>query len=117
MEYINSYLDKMRALLEKGGDEALLHELTDERSIESMFISDTKKVFEKYRSGEIPEEDARKNLQLLKLYVISQLAKHRRKVLEFFKEKKMQESSELPELDAEMIKRVVEFIEDAEWQL
>ncbi len=114
MEYVNSYLDKMRLLLEKGGDEALFHELTDERSIESMFISDAKRVFEKYRSGDIPEEDARKNLQLLKIYVISQLARHRRKVLELFERK---EVKELPELDADMIKRVVEFIEDAEWQL
>jgi|Deesub1362B_J571_1020462.scaffolds.fasta_scaffold00099_17 hypothetical protein len=112
MEYVNSYLDKMKILLEKGGDKRLFHELTDEASIESMFISDTKKVYEKYRSGEIPEEDARKNLHLLKLYVISQLPKHRKKVLEFFDEEK-----ELPELDAEMVKRVVEFIEDAEWQL
>ncbi|RLI84174.1 hypothetical protein DRP07_01885 [Archaeoglobales archaeon] len=112
MEYINSYLDKMRTLLEKGGDRELFHELIDEVSIESMFISDVKRVYEKYRSGEIREEDARKNLHLLKLYVISQLQKHRKKVLEFFDEVK-----DLPELDAEMVKRIVEFIEDAEWQL
>ena len=112
MEYINTYLDKMRILLEKGGDEGLFKELTEEGSIESMFVSDVKKVYEKFKSGEIAEEDARKNLQLLKLYVISQLPKHRRKVLDFFKD-----VNDLPELDAEMIKRVVEFIEDAEWQL
>lgn len=112
MEYINTYLDKMRILLEEGGDERLFEELTNETSIESMFISDVKKVCGKFKAGEIPEEDARKNLQLLKLYVISQLPKHRKKVLDFFNDVR-----DLPELDAEMVKRVVEFIENAEWQL
>ena len=112
MEYINTYLDKIKILLSEGGDEALFKELTEESSIEAMFISDVKKVYEKFKAGEIPEEDARKNLQLLKLFVISQLPKQRKKVLEFFGN-----ARDLPELDAEMVKRVVEFIEDAEWQL
>ncbi|MBO8181206.1 MAG: hypothetical protein H0Z28_00250 [Archaeoglobus sp.] len=116
MEYINTYLDKIRMLLEKGGDEGLFKELTDEASIEAMFIGDVKKVYEKFKAGEIPEEDARKNLQLLKLYVISQLPKQRKKILDLFRDVK-DLPEDLPELDAEMVKRVVEFIEDAEWQL
>jgi HEPN domain-containing protein len=111
MEYINTYLDKMRVLLEKGGSEGLFRELTDEKSIESMFVSDAKNVYKRFKAGEISEEDARKNLQLLKLYIISQLPKHRMKVLDFFDEK------ELPELDEEMIRRVVEFIEEVEVQI
>jgi hypothetical protein len=111
MEYINTYLDKIRVLLEKGGNEGLFRELTDEKRIESMILTDVKNVYGKFKAGKISEEDARKNLQLLKLYVISQLPRHRTKVLDFFDQK------ELPELDGEMIRRIVEFIEETQLKL
>jgi|Deesub1362B_J571_1020462.scaffolds.fasta_scaffold00106_23 hypothetical protein len=111
MEYVNHYLDKMALLFRgelKGGlSDKSVRELVDEALIEIGFIKDVKEIVRRYESGEFNEEDAKRNLDLLRVYVVTQLKDHRRKVIEMLN---------LPaniDLDGNMVKRVVDFIESA----
>ncbi|AGK60385.1 hypothetical protein Asulf_00356 [Archaeoglobus sulfaticallidus PM70-1] len=105
MEYINSYLDRLREFL-VNKDQKMADQLISEAKIEKMFIDDVKNVYEKYRKNEIAEVDAKKNLDLLKVFVVTQLNNKRKDVMESV-------GKQPEDIDGEVVKRIVEFIEDA----
>jgi hypothetical protein len=108
MEYVNSYLEKMALLLRKELKEEDVPDIVEEAKIEASFIRDAKEVVRRYESGEMSGVDAKKNLDLLKVYVVTQLQNHRKKAIELL------ELDAGEEIDGEVIKRIVEFIEDAQ---
>jgi archaellum component FlaC len=86
--YQNTYLDKVGELMKncieltknvKGSleeVERLVKELTDSEKIEAMFKADVDCIKELFINGKVSENEAKENLERLKMYVISQLEYH-----------------------------------------
>ena len=87
MLYINTYLDKIGELIRGEVDPRIAFELTDETKIAKMFENDCKKIVQMYRSGEASYEDVKRNLTLLRSYVVTQLELHFEKIKEFARSK------------------------------
>lgn len=82
MFYKNSYLEKMADVLQKKNVESLVRQLTDKEEIERMFRDDVEYIIQKYKEGSITIDEAKKNFDLLKAYVLTQLKFHFEKVKE-----------------------------------
>ncbi len=81
MMYKNTYLEKMGELLKHVMDvandiEKAVKELTDDENIKEMFKGDVEYVMDKFYGGDITVEEALNNLNMLKIYAISQLDTH-----------------------------------------
>jgi|GEM_PF-795482 predicted sugar kinase len=132
MIYRNSYLEKTRMLLEIIANRELsekeienlrilVRELTDESEIERLFRNDIENIFNDYEKGKISGSDAVKNLQLLKVYAVTQLEKHIEKVVMLLKEATEKYGIDfdlkLTELGADTVSKIVEYIENAELRI
>jgi hypothetical protein len=82
MLYINSYLDRIGALIRDETDISEAYTLTEPESILEMFKSDCTEILKLYKTGTASYEDAKRNLSLLKSYVVTQLGEHFEKVKE-----------------------------------
>ncbi len=114
MLYINTYLDKLGELVRGETDVSLALELTDQNRIVEMFKKDCDAILELYRSGKAEYEEVRKNLHLLKTYVITQLSLH------FEKAKELASSNGLEidaVLDPELVNEIALHIDRIEKEL
>jgi len=124
--YRNTYLEKMGELLKHIMDvandiEKAVKELTDEEKIKEMFRSDVEFVMDKFYGGDITANEALNNLSLLKIYVISQLDTHYKRIAEVLEdlEKKVRRlKEEVSEgIMADLVEFIVNTIEKAEMEL
>ncbi|ADB58153.1 hypothetical protein Arcpr_1094 [Archaeoglobus profundus DSM 5631] len=126
MMYKNTYLEKMGELLKHVMDvandiEKAVKELTDDENIKEMFRSDVEFVMDKFYGGDITVEEALNNLSMLKIYAISQLDTHYKRILDVLddlerKIKKLKE--EVSEgIVADVVEYIVKTVESAEQEL
>ena len=124
--YRNTYLEKMGELLKHIMDvandiEKAVKELTDEEKIKEMFRNDVEFVMDKFYGGDITANEALNNLSLLKIYVISQLDTHYKRIAEVLEdlEKKVRRlKEEVSEgIMADLVEFIVNTIEKAEMEL
>jgi molecular chaperone GrpE (heat shock protein) len=124
--YRNTYLEKMGELLKHIMDvandiEKAVKELTDEEKIKEMFRNDVEFVMDKFYGGDITANEALNNLSLLKIYVISQLDTHYKRIAEVLDdlEKKVRRlKEEVSEgIMADLVEFIVNTIEKAEMEL
>ncbi|WP_048084457.1 hypothetical protein [Archaeoglobus profundus] len=124
--YKNTYLEKMGELLKHVMDvandiEKAVKELTDDENIKEMFRSDVEFVMDKFYGGDITVEEALNNLSMLKIYAISQLDTHYKRILDVLddlerKIKKLKE--EVSEgIVADVVEYIVKTVESAEQEL
>jgi hypothetical protein len=113
MLYINTYLDKLGELV-RSGDVSLVYELTDEKKIVEMFESDCREIMRLLHESKAEYEDVKRNLSLLKKYVISQLPAHYEKVKEYARSKGVEIDKEL---SGETINTIGLFIDEIEREL
>jgi len=124
--YRNTYLEKMGELFKHIMDvandiEKAVKELTDEEKIKEMFRNDVEFVMDKFYGGDITANEALNNLNLLKIYVISQLDTHYKRIAEVLDdlEKKVRRlKEEVSEgIMADLVEFIVNTIEKAEMEL
>jgi molecular chaperone GrpE (heat shock protein) len=124
--YRNTYLEKMGELFKHIMDvandiEKAVKELTDEEKIKEMFRNDVEFVMDKFYGGDITANEALNNLSLLKIYVISQLDTHYKRIAEVLEdlEKKVRRlKEEVSEgIMADLVEFIVNTIEKAEMEL
>ena len=106
------YLEKMADLLQKKDVENLVKQLTDVKEIEKMFKEDVEYIIRKYKEGEISRDEAEKNFNLLKAYILSQLRIHFDKVKEMAKHYGVNYFDE--EIEDEFLRNLMEFLTDYE---
>ncbi len=114
MLYINTYLDKIGELIRGEAEPELAYELTDQDKIIEMFVNDCKKIIEMYRSGKANYEDIKRNLTLLKSYVVTQLELHFERVKEFAKSKGIEIDKTL---DPSIVNEIALYINKTEKEL
>ncbi len=126
MMYKNTYLEKMGELLKHVMDvandiEKAVKELTDDENIKEMFKSDVEHIMDKFYGGDITAEEALNNLNMLKIYVISQLDTHYKRivdVLDDLERKVRRLKEEVSEgIVADIVNYIVKTIESAEMEL
>ncbi|HDD35916.1 MAG: hypothetical protein J7K36_11445 [Archaeoglobaceae archaeon] len=115
MFYKNSYLEKMADVLQRKNVEVLVRQLTDKDEIEKMFKDDCEYIIEKYRNGVITIDEAKKNFELLKAYVLSQLKYHFGKVKEMAEHFNAEYVDE--NIDDELIEKIMEVLVEYEKNL
>ncbi len=112
MLYINTFLDKLGELVRGEADVSLARELTDQKKIVEMFVKDCEEIMRMYSSGEADYEDVKKNLHLLKVYVVSQLTLHFEKVKEIAKSKGVEITDAA--LEPEVVNDIALYIDQVE---
>ncbi len=127
MMYRNTYLDKVGELLQKAMEvandiESAVKELTDEEKIKEMFRNDVEFIMDKFYGGDITDKEALNNLKMLKIYAISQLSKHFKRIVEVLddlekKVKKLKEEVSKQEVMADIVEDIVNTIRKAEMEL
>lgn len=127
MMYINSYLDKIGELIHNAmrvanDIEKVVKELIDEENIKEMFRSDVELIMDKFHDGEVTNEEALNNLKMLKLYVISQLNVHLKRIVEVLddlekKIRRLKEEASKQEVMADLVEDIVNTIKKAEMKL
>lgn len=124
--YKNTYLEKMGVLLKHIMDvandiEKAVKELTDDENIKEMFRSDVEYIMDKFYGGDITAEEALNNLSMLKIYVISQLDTHYKRIVDVLSDlenkiKKLKEDVS-EGIMADIVDYIVKTIESAEMEL
>ncbi len=114
MLYINTYLDKIGELIRGEADVSLAYELTDQNKILEMFVEDCRRIVELYRSGNAEYDEVKRNLNLLKSYVVSQPALHFERVKEFARSKGLEINAEL---EPEIVNEIALYINRVEKEL
>ncbi len=126
MMYKNTYLERMGELLKHVMDvaneiESAVKELTDDENIKEMFRSDVEFIMDKFYGGDITADEALNNLSMLKIYAISQLDTHYRRILDVLEdlERKIKRLKEkISEgVMADVIDYIVKTVESAENEL
>jgi len=126
MMYRNTYLEKMGELLKHVLDvandiEKAVKELTDDENIKEMFRSDVEYIMDKFYGGDITVEEALNNLSMLKIYAISQLDTHYKRIVDVLDdlERKIRNlKKEVSEgIVADIVEYIVKTIESAEMVL
>jgi arsenate reductase-like glutaredoxin family protein len=127
MMYRNTYLDKIGELLQKAMEvandiEQAVKELTDEEKIKEMFRNDVEFIMDKFYGGDITDEEALNNLNILKVYAISQLSTHFKRIVEVLDdlEKKignLKKEVSKQEIMADIVEDIVNTINRAEMEL
>ena len=126
MMYKNTYLEKMGELLKHVMDvaneiESAVKELTDDENIKEMFRSDVEFIMDKFYGGDITADEALNNLSMLKIYAISQLDTHYRRILDVLEdlERKIKRLKEKVSegIVADVVDYIVKTVESAENEL
>jgi arsenate reductase-like glutaredoxin family protein len=127
MMYRNTYLDKIGELLQKAMEvandiEQAVKELTDEEKIKEMFRNDVEFIMDKFYGGDITDEEALNSLNILKVYAISQLSTHFKRIVEVLDdlEKKignLKKEVSKQEIMADIVEDIVNTINRAEMEL
>lgn len=124
--YKNTYLERVGELLKNVMDvandiEKAVEELTDDEKIKEMFKGDVKHVMDKFYGGDITIEEALNNLSMLKIYAISQLDTHYKRILEVLDdlEKKISKLKDRVSdgIMTDVIEYIIKTIEGAEMEL
>ena len=115
MFYKNSYLEKMAEILQKRDVDTIVKQLTDENEIFNIFRSDMDYIIEKYREGAITYDEAKRNFEMLKAYVLTQLKYHFEKVKELAEHFGVTYENE--ELNDELVEKIVEMLDKGEKSL
>jgi len=115
MFYKNSYLEKMADVLQKRDVENLVKQLTDKKEIERMFRDDVEYIIQKHKDGDITYDEAKKNFNLLKAYVLTQLKLHFEKVKEMAEHFGVSYAES--EIDDDLIEKVMELFVEYESKL
>ncbi|WP_202320786.1 hypothetical protein [Archaeoglobus neptunius] len=114
MLYINTFLDRLGELVRGEKNIELAGELTDQKRIVDMFRRDCEEILELYKNGKASHDEVRKNLHLLKTYVVSQLSLHFEKVKELAKSKGIEINANL---EPEVVNEIALYIDKIEKEL
>ncbi len=127
MMYRNTYLDKVGELLQKAMEvandiEKAVKDLTDEEKIKEMFRNDVEFIMDKFYGGDITDKEALNNLKMLKIYAISQLSTHFKRIVEVLddlekKVRRLKEEASKQEVMADLVEDIVNTIKKAEMEL
>lgn len=114
MLYINTFLDRMGEIIR--GERSLedAREILNQDVIFEMFKNDCDEIMRLYREGGASEEEVRKNLFLLKTYVVSQLSTHFNRLKELAESKGVKIDAFL---EPERINEIALYIDDVEKEL
>jgi len=114
MLYINTYLDKLGGLVRGEAEVSIAKELTDQDKIVEMFKKDCNEILSLYRSGKADHDEIKRNLHLLKTYVVSQLTLHFEKVKELARSKGLVIDAVL---EPEVVNEIALYIDQIEKEL
>ncbi len=87
MMYKNTYLERIGELLKHVMDvandiEKAVKDLTNDENIKEMFKSDVEHIMDRFYGGDITAEEALNNLSMLKIYAVSQLDTHYKRIVD-----------------------------------
>ncbi len=114
MLYINTFLDTVGEFIRGEKPIEDVEEFLNQDTIFEMFKRDCKEVVELYRSGQAQFEEVKKNLNLLKAYVVSQLFVHFERLKELAESKGVKVDAHLEE---ERINEIALYIDKVEREL
>ncbi len=127
MMYRNTYLDKIGELLQKAMEvandiESAVRELMDEEKIKEMFRNDVEFIMDKFYGGDITDKEALNNLSMLKIYAISQLNTHFKRIVEVLddlerKIRNLKDEASKQEVMADIVEDIVNTIKKAEMEI